>query len=40
MTEEWCAETAVGDNENGSKNNNVRLPVDSHLINPFIPRER
>ena len=32
--------TAVGDSENGPKNNNGRSFIDSHLIIPFIPRER
>jgi hypothetical protein len=30
----------VGDNENGPKDNNIGLPIDSHLVNPFIPREK
>jgi len=30
----------VGDNENGPKDNNVRLPINSHLMIPVIPREK
>jgi hypothetical protein len=30
----------VGDNENGPKDDNVRLPLDCHLIIPVIPREK
>jgi hypothetical protein len=32
--------TVVSDNENGPKNNNGRTFIDSHLIIPFIRRER
>jgi len=30
----------VGDNENGPKDDNIGLPIDSHLIIPVIPREK
>ena len=33
-------EAVVSDNENGPKNNNGRTFIDSHLIIPFIRRER
>jgi len=37
---EEMSETVVSDNENGPKNNNGRTFIDSHLIIPFIRRER
>ena len=30
----------MGDNENGPKDDNVRLPIDSHLMIPVIPKEK